>query len=50
MQWELHTQEECHVKIRDLIAETSNWETKHHIRRVGELRIMTPAGPQELTL
>ena len=32
------------------VAETSNWETKHHTRRVGELRFIMPAGPEELTL
>ena len=32
------------------VAETSNWETKHHILRIGELRFITPAGPEELTL
>ena len=32
------------------VAETSNQETKHHTRRVGELRFITPAGPKELTL
>ena len=33
-----------------LIAETSNPETKHHIWSIGELRCITPAGPEELTL
>ena len=33
-----------------LVAETSNQETKHHTWRVGELRFITPAGPEELTL
>ena len=33
-----------------LAAETSNLETKHHIRRVGELRVIMPVGPEELTL
>ena len=32
------------------VAETSTQETKHHTRRVGELRFITPAGPEELTL
>ena len=32
------------------VAETSNQETKYHTRRVGELRFITPAGPEELTL
>ena len=32
------------------VAETSNRETKHHIRRVGELRFIMLAGPEELTL
>ena len=31
------------------VAETSNWETKHHTRRV-ELRFIMPASPEELTL
>ena len=31
------------------VTETSNRETKHHIWRVGELRFITPAGPEELT-
>ena len=34
----------------DTIAETSNQETKHHTQRVGELRFIMPAGPEELTL
>ena len=29
---------------------TSTRETKHHIQRVGELKFITPAGPEELTL
>ena len=33
-----------------IIAETSNQETKHHTRRVGEPRFITPAGPEKLTL
>ena len=32
------------------VAETSNRETKHHTRRVEELRFIMPAGPEELTL
>ena len=32
------------------VAETSTRETKHHIRRVGELRFIMLAGPEELTL
>ena len=32
------------------VAETSTWETKHHTQRVGELRFITPVGPEELTL
>ena len=31
-------------------AEISTQETKHHTRRVGELRFITPVGPEELTL
>ena len=29
---------------------TSTQETKHHTQRVGELRFIIPAGPEELTL
>ena len=32
------------------VAETNTQETKHHTRRVGELRFLTLAGPEELTL
>ena len=32
------------------VAETSTPETKHHTWRVGELRCITPAGPEELIL
>ena len=32
------------------VAETSTRETKHHTGRVGELRFIMPAGPEELTL
>ena len=32
------------------VAKTSTWETKHHTWRVGELRFITLAGPEELTL
>ena len=32
------------------VAETSNRETKHHTHRVGELRFITLADPEELTL
>ena len=32
------------------VAETSTRETKHHTQRVGELRFITPVGPEELTL
>ena len=31
------------------VAETSNQETKHHTRKVGELRFINLAGPEELT-
>ena len=31
------------------VAETSTRETKHHTQRVGELRFVMPAGPEELT-
>ena len=33
-----------------LVEETSTRETKHHNQRVGELRFITAAGPEELTL
>ena len=32
------------------VAETSTRETKYHTWRVGELRFITPAGQEELTL
>ena len=32
------------------VAETSTQETKHHTQRVGELRFIMLAGPEELTL
>ena len=32
------------------VAETGTRETKHHTRRVGELRFITPAGPEDFTL
>ena len=32
------------------VAETGTRETKHHTRRVGELRFITSAGPENLTL
>ena len=32
------------------VVETSTQETKNHTRRVGELRFIMPAGPEELTL
>ena len=32
------------------VAETSTRETKHHTWRAGEVRFITPAGPEELTL
>ena len=32
------------------VAETSSQETKHHTKRVGELRLITPVEPEELTL
>ena len=34
----------------DALAESSTQETKHHTWRVGELRFITQAGPEELTL
>ena len=33
-----------------IVAETSTQETKHHTQRVGELRFISPVGPEELTL
>ena len=36
--------------IYSKVAETNNWETKHHNRRVGDLRFIMQAGPEELTL
>ena len=33
-----------------VVAESSTQETKHHTQRVGELRFIMPAGPEELTL
>ena len=33
-----------------VVAETTTRKTKHHTRRVGELRFIMPAGPEELTL
>ena len=32
------------------VAETNTRETKHRTRRAGELRFITPVGPEELTL
>ena len=37
-------------KQSNIVAETSTQETKHHTWRVGELRFIMPAGPEELTL
>ena len=37
-------------ELNNTVAETSTRETKHHTRRVGELRFIMPAGPGELTL
>ena len=34
----------------DHVAESSTQENKHHTRKVGELRIIMPADPGELTL
>jgi len=33
----------------ETVAETSTRETKHHARRVGELRFVMQVGPEELT-
>ena len=38
----------CFVTVT--VAETSTRESKHHTRRVGELRFIRLAGPEELTL
>ena len=38
------------IKVATVVAETSTGETKHHTQRVGELRFLTPAGSEELTL
>ena len=40
----------CRHSPTHTVAETSHGETKHHTRRVGELRFITLAGPKELTL
>ena len=32
------------------VVETTTQETKHYTWRVGELRFVTPVGPEELTL
>ena len=45
--WSSSWQEGLHC---DGVAETSTRETKHHTRRVEELRFITLAGPEELTL
>ena len=37
-------------ELNNTVAETSTQETKHHTWRVGELRFIMPAGPEELTL
>ena len=37
-------------KQSNIVAETSTQETKHHTWRVGELKFITVAGPEELTL
>ena len=37
------------LKPPENVAETSTWETKHHTQRVGELRFIITAGPEELT-
>ena len=38
------------TSVSEIVAETSTGETKHHTRRVGELRFIILAGPEELTL
>ena len=39
-----------HLQMIIYVAETSTRDTKYHTWRVGELRFITPAGPEELTL
>ena len=39
-----------HLQMIIYVAETSTRETKYHTWRVGELRFITPAGQEELTL
>ena len=38
------------TSVSDTVAETGTWETNHHAWRVGELRFIMLAGPEELTL
>ena len=38
------------LQIAENVAESSTRETKHQSHRVGELRFITPAGPEELIL
>ena len=45
-----NNQPRAYLGVQWFVAETSNQETKHHTQRVGELRFITPAGPEELTV
>ena len=38
------------TSVSEIVAETSTGETKHHTRRVEELRFITLGGPEKLTL
>ena len=38
------------TSVSDTVAETGTWETNDHAWRVGELRFIMLAGPEELTL
>ena len=41
---------DSHQYVSLFVTETSTRETKHHTWRVGKLRFITPASPEELTL
>ena len=45
-----HWLHRCQYPDCDTVAETSNWETKHHTQRVGKLRFIMPEGPEGLIL
>ena len=38
------------TSVSEIVAETSTGEAKHHTWRVGELRLIMLAGPEDLTL